>query len=79
MPVRWPEPARQTVGMLRLYASHHPRDPRLLVLVGQLSRRWGTRYTSDGKLNLGRTAHDTQTMRPSLGSGGSRRRWIEVP
>ncbi|MFE7775009.1 hypothetical protein ACFU5O_14105 [Streptomyces sp. NPDC057445] len=44
--VDWPETARENVGMLHLYASHHPRDPRLAQLVGELSvgdpdfRRW---------------------------------------
>ncbi|MFD8762777.1 helix-turn-helix transcriptional regulator [Streptomyces mirabilis] len=44
--VDWPDNARNTVGMLRLYASHHPHDPRLAQLVGELSvsdtdfRRW---------------------------------------
>jgi transcriptional regulator with XRE-family HTH domain len=42
----WPRAARDTVGVLRLYASHHPHDPRLAQLVGDLSvsdpdfRRW---------------------------------------
>jgi transcriptional regulator with XRE-family HTH domain len=41
----WPETARENVGMLHLYASHHPHDPRLTELVGDLSadpdfRRW---------------------------------------
>ncbi|MFF7928876.1 helix-turn-helix domain-containing protein [Streptomyces mirabilis] len=42
----WPGTAREIVGMLHLYASHHPRDPRLARLVGELSagdrdfRRW---------------------------------------
>jgi hypothetical protein len=41
----WPETARENVGMLHLYASHHPDDPRLTELVGDLSadpdfRRW---------------------------------------
>ncbi|WP_351223762.1 hypothetical protein [Streptomyces sp. NPDC002133] len=42
----WPRTARDTVGMLHLYASHHPHDPRLAGLVGDLSvsdrdfRRW---------------------------------------
>ncbi|AVH54648.1 MULTISPECIES: helix-turn-helix domain-containing protein [Streptomyces] len=44
--VDWPETARENVGMLRLHASHHPRDPRLAQLVNELSvgdrdfRRW---------------------------------------
>ncbi|MFD5057192.1 MULTISPECIES: helix-turn-helix domain-containing protein [unclassified Streptomyces] len=44
--VDWPGTAREIVGMLHLYASHHPRDPRLAQLVGDLSdsdrdfRRW---------------------------------------
>ncbi|MED7826975.1 helix-turn-helix domain-containing protein [Streptomyces chiangmaiensis] len=44
--VDWPETGREIVGMLRLYGSHHPRDPRLAELVGDLSaqdedfRRW---------------------------------------
>ncbi|MGW1916809.1 helix-turn-helix transcriptional regulator [Streptomyces sp. NPDC002076] len=44
--VDWPETARENVGMLRLYGSHHPQDPRLAQLVGELSaadrdfRRW---------------------------------------
>ncbi|MFC9914628.1 hypothetical protein [Streptomyces sp. NPDC127197] len=44
--VDWPETARENVGMLHLYASHHPHDPRLAQLVGELSvsdrdcRRW---------------------------------------
>ncbi|MEU8076516.1 helix-turn-helix transcriptional regulator [Catellatospora citrea] len=42
----WPAVARETVAMLRLYASHHPHDPRLARLVAELSaadadfRRW---------------------------------------
>lgn len=41
----WPETARENIGMLHLYASHHPHDPRLSELVGELSadrdfRRW---------------------------------------
>ncbi|WP_326814311.1 MmyB family transcriptional regulator [Streptomyces sp. NBC_01763] len=44
--VDWPGTAREIVGMLHLYASHHPHDPRLAQLVGDLSdsdrdfRRW---------------------------------------
>ncbi|SDC91408.1 helix-turn-helix transcriptional regulator [Rhodococcus tukisamuensis] len=44
--VDWSETARENVGMLRLYSSHHPHDPRLAELVGELSegdqdfRRW---------------------------------------
>jgi transcriptional regulator with XRE-family HTH domain len=44
--VDWLATAREIVGMLHLYASHHPRDPRLAQLVGELSvadrdfRRW---------------------------------------
>ncbi|GIF99054.1 transcriptional regulator [Catellatospora citrea] len=44
--VDWPDTARESVGMLRLYASHHPDDPRLAELVDELSsadpdfRRW---------------------------------------
>jgi transcriptional regulator with XRE-family HTH domain len=44
--VDWAETAREQVGMLRLYASHHPHDPRLAQLVRDLSvsdqdfRRW---------------------------------------
>ncbi|MFF4449998.1 helix-turn-helix domain-containing protein [Streptomyces sp. NPDC001502] len=44
--VDWPGTARENVGMLHLYASHHPHDPRLAQLVGELSvsdpdfRRW---------------------------------------
>ncbi|MFE2875154.1 helix-turn-helix domain-containing protein [Streptomyces roseus] len=45
--VDWPETARENAGMLRLYASHYPHDPRLAQLVGELSagdrdfrRRW---------------------------------------
>jgi transcriptional regulator with XRE-family HTH domain len=44
--VDWPETARGIVGTLHLYASHHPHDPRLAHLVGDLSvndrdfRRW---------------------------------------
>ncbi|MCX4546966.1 hypothetical protein OOK52_41330 [Streptomyces sp. NBC_01565] len=33
----WPETARAKVGMLHLYASHHPRDPRLAQLTCELS------------------------------------------
>ncbi|MER6251841.1 helix-turn-helix transcriptional regulator [Streptomyces sp. NPDC001584] len=46
----WPETARENVGMLHLYASHHPRDPRLAQLVGELSdggpdfRRWWSEH-----------------------------------
>ncbi|WP_405943140.1 helix-turn-helix domain-containing protein [Streptomyces sp. NBC_00207] len=48
--VDWPETARENVGMLRLYASHHPRDPQLAQLVGELSagdrdfRRWWSEH-----------------------------------
>ncbi|MER6320070.1 helix-turn-helix transcriptional regulator [Streptomyces sp. NPDC001581] len=48
--VDWSETARENVGMLRLYASHHPRDPRLTQLVGELSagdgdfRRWWSEH-----------------------------------
>ncbi|MCX4804713.1 helix-turn-helix transcriptional regulator [Streptomyces sp. NBC_01214] len=48
--VDWPETARENVGMLHLYASHHPRDPRLAQLVGELSagdrdfRRWWSEH-----------------------------------
>jgi transcriptional regulator with XRE-family HTH domain len=44
--VDWSDTAREVVGMLHLYASHHPHDPRLSELVGDLSvsdrdfRRW---------------------------------------
>jgi transcriptional regulator with XRE-family HTH domain len=44
--VDWLATAREIVGMLHLYASHHPRDPRPAQLVGELSvadrdfRRW---------------------------------------
>ncbi|MGI5144447.1 helix-turn-helix transcriptional regulator [Streptomyces sp. CA-106110] len=44
--VEWPQTARTIVGMLRLHASHHPHDPELAQLVGDLSvsdqdfRRW---------------------------------------
>ncbi|MER6975780.1 helix-turn-helix transcriptional regulator [Streptomyces carpinensis] len=44
--VDWHETAREIVGMLRLYASHHPHDPQLTRLVDELSaadrdfRRW---------------------------------------
>ncbi|MBZ9644329.1 helix-turn-helix domain-containing protein [Streptomyces sp. PSKA30] len=44
--VDWPETARENVGMLHLYASHHPHDPRPAQLAGELSvsdrdlRRW---------------------------------------
>ncbi|MFC8248576.1 helix-turn-helix transcriptional regulator [Streptomyces chartreusis] len=44
--VDWSAAARETVGVLRLHASHHPHDPRLAQLVGDLSvrdadfRRW---------------------------------------
>jgi transcriptional regulator with XRE-family HTH domain len=44
--VDWPETGREVVGMLRLYASHHPHDSRLDQLVADLSagdpdfRRW---------------------------------------
>jgi hypothetical protein len=44
--VDWSETAREIVGMLHLYASHHPHDPLLSQLVGELSisdrdfRRW---------------------------------------
>ncbi|MGI5140572.1 helix-turn-helix transcriptional regulator [Streptomyces sp. CA-106110] len=44
--VDWHETAREIVGMLRLYASHHPHDPQLVQLVNELSaadqdfRRW---------------------------------------
>ncbi|MFB7260755.1 helix-turn-helix domain-containing protein [Streptomyces nojiriensis] len=46
----WPATARENVGMLHLYASHHPRDPRLAQLVGELSagdrdfRRWWSEH-----------------------------------
>ncbi|MFD6973923.1 hypothetical protein [Streptomyces sp. NPDC059949] len=46
----WPETARENVGMLHLYASHHPRDPHLAQLVGELSaadrdfRRWWSQH-----------------------------------
>ncbi|MFD8076085.1 helix-turn-helix transcriptional regulator [Streptomyces sp. NPDC059718] len=42
----WAETAREVVGALRLHASHHPHDPQLAQLVGELSevdrdfRRW---------------------------------------
>ncbi|MET8809119.1 ATP-binding protein [Streptomyces sp. NPDC004546] len=59
----------------------HPRltdgNGRGLVLVDQLSRRWGTRYLGR-QTHLGRTAHDAQPLRLSLGSRGSRRRWTEL-
>jgi transcriptional regulator with XRE-family HTH domain len=48
--VDWPETARENVGMLRLYASHRPRDPRLTQLVAELSaedrdfRRWWSEH-----------------------------------
>jgi transcriptional regulator with XRE-family HTH domain len=44
--VDWRETAREIVGMLRLYASHHPHDPQLAQLADELSaadqdfRRW---------------------------------------
>lgn len=44
--VDWVGTAREIVGMLRLYASHHPHDPQLARLVDELSaadrdfRRW---------------------------------------
>lgn len=44
--VDWPETAHAIVGMLHLYASHHPHDHQLAQLVGDLSvndkdfRRW---------------------------------------
>ncbi|MFD8762779.1 helix-turn-helix transcriptional regulator [Streptomyces mirabilis] len=34
----WVETAREIVGMLHLYTSHHPHDSRLAQLVGDLSR-----------------------------------------
>ncbi|MGW3327822.1 helix-turn-helix domain-containing protein [Streptomyces virginiae] len=46
----WPETARENVGMLHLYASHHPHDPRLAQLAGELSagdrdfRRWWSEH-----------------------------------
>ncbi|MFE3226918.1 helix-turn-helix transcriptional regulator [Nocardia sp. NPDC059228] len=44
----WSETARENIGMLHLYAGHHPRDPKLAALVSELSadpdfRHWWAR------------------------------------
>ncbi|RMI28949.1 helix-turn-helix transcriptional regulator [Nocardia stercoris] len=43
--VEWSETARENIGMLHLYAGHHPNDPKLAALITELSadpdfRRW---------------------------------------
>ncbi|MGW3321720.1 helix-turn-helix domain-containing protein [Streptomyces virginiae] len=55
----WPETARENVGMLHLYASHHPRDPRLARLVGELS---------DGDTDFRRWWSEHDVYRPEYGS-----------
>ncbi|MFI1453976.1 helix-turn-helix domain-containing protein [Streptomyces roseus] len=57
--VDWPETARENVGMLRLYASHHPRDPRLAQLAGELSA---------GDRDFGRWWSEHDVYQPKYGS-----------
>ena len=58
--VDWPETAREVIGMLHLYASHHPDDPKLTQLVGELS-------VSDRDFRRGWWS-DQDVYRPSFGS-----------
>ncbi|MGW9031408.1 helix-turn-helix transcriptional regulator [Streptomyces sp. NPDC055722] len=57
--VDWADTAREQVGMLRLYASHHPHDPRLAQLVRELS-------ASDGDFRRWWADHDV--FQPQYGS-----------